>query len=415
MFNNLQDFIGAFIFFYPICASILWCISSIYFFFRRERKADEINPHEERFDMGISVIIPAHNEESCIVKTVESVLKSKYDKFEILIVDDASTDKTLSLALSLSDQYENVRVIALKQNKGKPMALNLAAAAARYEILLVMDADTLLEEDAMAYMAIHFKYGPRVGAVTGNPRVRNRNSLIEKIQVAEYCAIIGMIKRAQRILGKLFTVSGAIVAFRKSAIFDVGLWDIDMITDDINITWKLEKRFWDIRYETQALCWTEVPNSLTSLWKQRLRWAQGGCEVIFKHFNIWTDIRQRRFWPVYIEYFISILWAYTFILSLLGAFLPIFIPDIPINFSWMNGWYGFFLTIMCFIQFFIAISMDSMYEKNLWKYMFYTVIYAIIYWFIIVLTILVELPKFFFCGKSKVATWNSPARKIKEG
>ena len=96
--------------------------------------------------------------------------------------------------------------------------------------------------------------------------------MLEKIQVAEYSSIIGLIKRSQRILGKVFTVSGAIVAFRKCAVFDVGLWDADMITDDINITWKLEKRFWDIRYETQALCWTMVPHSLKNLWKQRLRW-----------------------------------------------------------------------------------------------------------------------------------------------
>ena len=295
-YNNLAVYIGIFIFAYPICASILWCISSIYFYVRREKYAEKIDPYKEKFDFGISVLVPAHNEESSIVQTVQSILSSKYDKFEVLIIDDASEDKTLELSLALSKKHENVRVISLRENKGKPTALNIGAAAAKYEILLVMDADTLLEEDAMAYMALHFKRGPRVGAVTGNPRVRNRNTLIEKIQVIEYSAIIGMIKRSQRILGKIFTVSGAIVAFRKSAVFDVGLWDIDMITDDINITWKLEKRFWDIRYETQALCWTEVPSTLSSLWKQRLRWAQGGCEVLFKHMNIWSDFRQRRFW-----------------------------------------------------------------------------------------------------------------------
>ena len=121
------------------------------------------------------------------------------------------------------------------------------------------------------------------------------------------------------------------------------------------------------------------------------------------------------FWPVYIEYFVSILWAYTFIFSLIGAFLPIVIPNMPMNFLWMHGWYGFFLTTMCLCQFLLAVYLDSMYEKNLFKYMFYAVIYAIIYWFIIVLTTLVAMPKTILGKRADVAVWSSPIRENKEG
>lgn len=411
--RELYDLIGTFVFIYPICMSILWCIGAIYFYFRRERASVKINPYEGDLNLGVSVIIPAHNETKHIEETVMSVLKTKYPKYEIIVIDDASTDDTFEKVSDLVRKYKQVRTIHLKQNKGKAVGLSMGAVAAKYEILLVIDADCILEPDAIAYMVRHFKYGPRVGAVTGNPRVRNRITLLEKIQTAEYSSIIGLIKRAQRILGKVFTVSGAVSAFRKSAVFDVGLWDADMITDDINITWKLEKRFWDIRYETQALCWTMVPHSLKNLWKQRLRWAQGGCEVLLKHMNVWKDIRNRRFWPVYLEYFISGFWAYAFVFSLCLAIISVFITDLGIDLQWMVGWLGFLLTIMCLIQFALAFFMDSLYEKGLMKYLIFIVWYAVMYWLLITLTMCVAFPKVLFRKKeaNRVAVWSSPKRK----
>ncbi|MGV2687283.1 glycosyltransferase, partial [Clostridium perfringens] len=120
-------------------------------------------------------------------------------------------------------------------------------------------------------------------------------------------SIIGSIKRTQRILGKVMTVSGVIVAFRKKALMDVGMWDRDMITEDIAISWKLQKRFWDIRYEPRALCWMLVPETLKGIWKQRVRWSQGGQEVVLRHWDIFKDWRQRRLWPIYIEQILSII------------------------------------------------------------------------------------------------------------
>ena len=413
--RDICIFIGMFVFIYPISMSILWCIGSLYFYFRRERQSLNIDPYKDPFGIqdGISIMIPAHNETEHIEETVLSVLKTRYPIYEIIIIDDCSTDDTPIKIDKLARTYDNVRAIHLKQNKGKAAALNVGALAARYDILMVIDADAILEPDAMAYMARHFKYGPRVGAVTGNPRVRNRTTLLEKLQVAEYSSIIGIIKRTQRILGKIFTISGVMAAFRKSAIFDVGLWDPDMITDDINITWKLEKRFWDIRYETQALCWTIVPHSLKGLWNQRLRWAQGGCEVLLRHLNVWKDIRNRRFWPVYIEYFLSGLWAYTFVFSLIIAIISLFYPIFGIDFRWMAGWLGFMLTCMCLIQFMLAFFMDSIYEKGLYKYIFFIIWYAVIYWLLTAFTMFVAVPKAIFArkGKQHAAVWNSPQRK----
>src|SRR3546814_5898602 len=116
----------------------------------------------------------------------------------------------------------------------------------------------------------------RVGAVTGNPRIRNRSSLLGQGQVGEFASIIGLIKRTQRVYGRIFTVSGVVAAFRRRALDHVGYWSLDMITEDIDISWKLQRDHWTIFYEPRALCWILMPETLRGLWRQRLRWAQGG-------------------------------------------------------------------------------------------------------------------------------------------
>lgn len=144
----------------------------------------------------------------------------------------------------------------------KAIALKTGAAAAKSEYLVCIDGDALLDRDAAAYIVEPMLYNPRVGAVTGNPRIRTRSTLVGKIQVGEYSSIIGLIKRTQRIYGNVFTVSGVIAAFRRSALAEVGYWSDDMITEDIDISWKLQLNQWAIFYEPRALCWILMPETL---------------------------------------------------------------------------------------------------------------------------------------------------------
>ncbi len=151
------------------------------------------------------------------------------------------------------------------------------------EFLICIDGDALLGPEALAWMMRHFLDNPKVGAVTGNPRIRTRSTLLGKIQVGEFSAIVGMIKRAQRVYGRIFTISGVIAGFRKSALHSVGYWSNDMVTEDIDISWKLQLDGWSIRFEPNALCWVLMPETLKGLWKQRLRWSQGGAEVLLRY------------------------------------------------------------------------------------------------------------------------------------
>lgn len=148
-----------------------------------------------------------------------------------------------------------------------------------------IDADTIIDDAAPYFMIDNFRHAPNLGAVTGNPRIRNKSSILGKIQTVEYASIIGSIKRAQTLNGYVNTISGVFTLFRKSALEAVGYWDDDMITEDIAVTWKFHMHHYEIRYEPRALCWMLVPETFTGIWKQRLRWAQGGHEVVLREFK----------------------------------------------------------------------------------------------------------------------------------
>ena len=186
----------------------------IIFSLRREGNTD---PGLEYFPL-FTVIVPGHNEEQVIEETVLNLKDLNYPNYEVIVVNDgqlgchAGDPRRL-----LTENASWLRIIHLEPNSGKSKALNAAILVSRGEFMLTIDADCLVDKDVLQWMAVHLVNFPRVGAVTGNPRVRNRTSLLAKIQVGEYSNIIGLIKRTQRILGKVLTASGVIAAYRRSA------------------------------------------------------------------------------------------------------------------------------------------------------------------------------------------------------
>jgi biofilm PGA synthesis N-glycosyltransferase PgaC len=225
----------------------------------------------------------AHNEEKVIGSTVSHLFQLDYPCYEVIVVDDGSTDNTAAILREMAAAEPRLRLVRLLNNMGKAVALNAGVRAARHEIIVTIDADSYLDKEALRWLVRHFTRNPRTGAVTGNPRVLNRTSLLARIQTAEYSSIIGMIKRTQSIWGRLMTVSGVLAAYRLAALVDVNFWSTDSVTEDIDITWKLQRRSWEVHYEPRALVWVLVPETLRGLWKQRLRWSRGGIEVLRKN------------------------------------------------------------------------------------------------------------------------------------
>jgi len=405
-----------FSFYYPLLMTYVWMIGAVYYFFYRERveRRPFYDPPELSEPVGVTFIVPCHNEGENVRETIVALLKQDYPEFEVIAINDASTDRTGEILEEMADLTDRLRVIHFETNQGKALGLRAGALAANNEILICIDGDAILERHAARWLAWHFIQGPRVGAVTGNPRVRNGTTLLGKIQVGEFSSIIGLIKRAQRIYGRIFTVSGVVAAFRRSALHRVGYWSLDMVTEDIDISWKLQMDYWDIRYEPHALCWILMPETLRGLWKQRLRWAQGGNEVLLRYAGNLRYWPRRRMWPVYIEYLTSIIWGYsmlTVILLYMAGQMVMLPPGFRVE-SIIPTWPGVVLGLACLLQFAISFALDTRYEKCLFKYYFVMIWYPLAFWLINMCTTVVALPKAIAKKRGERARWKTDDRGI---
>ena len=409
-----------FVFYYPIIMSFVWMFGGICFYWRRERGRDK-NPPILTHKPLVSVFIPAHNEERDIADAVHSIFANHYKNLEVIVINDASTDNTQQVLESLMDEYPSLKILHMEKNLGKANGLNLAFAMSHGEIIVTLDADSMLDEHAIEWAVWHFNNFPRVGAVTGNPKVRNRTSLLAKIQTAEYASVIGLIKRTQRIIGKVMTVSGVVAAWRRTAIINAGMWSNTAITDDIEMTWKMETKFWDIRYEPNMVCWMLVPETLKGIWVQRKRWAQGGVEVIRTHIDVWCHYKERRIWPIYLDYFLGIFWAYSFVIcgilwfarllfDFTGSSYAAMLPDLG---NPLISWKGSLISLVCLLQFFVSILIDSRYDKSLLKIYFWVIWYPVVYWIFNALSAVVATPVGLKRDMTTTAVWVSPDRGIK--
>ena len=406
----MLDIISKYVFYYPLIMSISWIVGGIIFYNRIEKK----EPMALIDTPLVSILVPCYNEAETIEYTLEKLDKLNYPNYEIIAINDGSKDDTENILMRLNEKYVKLRVIQLNTNAGKANALHLGLVASRGEYLLGVDADSYIDTEALRYMIPHFitpKYGERVGAVTGNPRVRNRTTLLAKIQLAEFSSVIGLIKRSQRLLGKVMTVSGVVVLFRKKALVDCGLWDRDMITEDIGVTWKLQKRFWDVRYEPRAICWMLVPETLKGLWQQRVRWAQGGLEVMLRHYDVFSSWNYRRIYPIYFDQVLSVLWAVAWFTVTVLRIIYVYRGE---QSFFEYSWQGQYLALLCLVQFAVAMKLDNKHDEKLLRYYIWAVWYPVFYWYFNALVILRAIPKALKNRNrnGKFATWESPDRGV---
>jgi len=409
-----------FAFYYPLFMSYLWMTGAAYYFFYWERLDTRSldDPPAPAGTPDVSFIVPCHNEGKNVRETIDALLDQDYPGFEVIAINDASTDDTGAILEEMAGESDRLRVIHLETNQGKAMGLRVGAIAAKNEILVCIDGDAILERHAARWLVLPFLNSPRVGAVTGNPRVRNRTTLLAKIQVGEFSSIIGLIKRAQRIYGRVFTVSGVVAAFRRSALHSVGYWNLDMVTEDIDISWSLQLNRWDVRYEPNALCYILMPETLQGLWRQRVRWAQGGIEVLIRHFPELLSWRARRMWLVAFELLISEFWAYVMAMIFITWILGLYI-DLPQQLqvsTVLPGWPGVILGVTCLIQFGLSLIIDSRYEsRQLGRFYYWIIWYPMAYWVIHAAASVFAVPRAIFKRRGTRAIWVSPDRGIRPG
>lgn len=230
---------------------------------------------------SIAVIVPAYNEEKVICDSIASLLRSRGADFDIIVVDDGSTDGTYDAVQKTFGDHPRVKSYR-KPNGGKASALNWAVERTEAEVFVAIDADTRLDPDAVAALVRHFA-DPSVGAVAGAVYVGNPSRLLTRFQSLEYITSQNLDRRALELVNGIIVVPGAIGAWRRAAVVEVGGYDTDTLAEDADLTLKLERAHWKVLHEPRAFAQTEAPETVGQFIKQRFRWMFGTLQVACKH------------------------------------------------------------------------------------------------------------------------------------
>lgn len=304
--------ISLLLFLFVVMTRYLLIIFLSYFHHSREQ-AEDIDYNYPM--LKISILVPAYNEGPMIGKSVESLLEQNYANYEIIVIDDGSRDETLAVASKYAGtqrgRYGPVEVKVLTQvNRGKSHALNHGASVATGEIVVCMDGDSKLAPDTLLMAVRHF-VDPEIAGVAGNVKVVNRVNLLSRLQALEYIEGLNLARRAQAYLKSVSIIPGPIGLFRRTALLEIGGWESDTFAEDCDLTLKLITAGYKIDYEPQAISFTEAPEHLLQLLKQRYRWTRGILQSLRKHraflFNpkkgwrvlmtMWQMIFESILWP----------------------------------------------------------------------------------------------------------------------
>jgi len=240
----------------------------------------------------VSVLIPAYDEERVIERSVRGVLGSENVQVEIIVIDDGSKDRTSEIVETVFAKEPRVHLIKL-DNGGKARALNHGLALAKSEIVVALDADTQFEPSTIARLARWFAGDERLAAVAGNAKVGNRINIVTKWQALEYITAQNLERRALARLGAMTVVPGAVGAWRKQAIAEVGGYPPATLAEDQDLTIAVQRAGWHVAYDQSAVAWTEAPQSLRQLARQRFRWAFGTIQCVWKHKGVMATGRPR--------------------------------------------------------------------------------------------------------------------------
>lgn len=276
---------GYFLFYLFMMAIILSILRMIFMIILAsiQRKKDKkvINLAGIKFEKGVSVIIPAYNEEVNCVRTVNSMLSQDYPILEVIFVDDGSKDNTYHKIAETFNGNSKVRVFT-KPNGGKASALNYGILQAQYEYLVCVDADTQLKSDAIKWLMSKFEEG-KVDAVAGNVKVGNEVNMLTKWQSIEYITSQNFDRRAFDLLNCITVIPGAIGAFRKEALVASGGFTTDTLAEDCDLTMRLLRNGYVVRNSIEAISYTEAPETVSQFFKQRFRWSFGVMQCFWKH------------------------------------------------------------------------------------------------------------------------------------
>ncbi|WP_268913664.1 glycosyltransferase [Lentilactobacillus sp. SPB1-3] len=413
---------------YPILGAFFWFWGAI--MYRILNRDDQsVKSIDEDYEPLITIMIPAHNEEIMIEHTLNYLLNDlnyllndlNYSNYEILVMDDGSTDDTPKTLAEIQTRYDNLRVIRIDDNKGKAHAFNVGMFFAKGEYILSNDADTLPEPDALKKYMGYFTHDSDINtaAVTANMDVQNRTTILGKSQTVEFSSIVGIIKRSQSAINNsMYAYSGANTMYKKAALFEVGGFRQDRATEDISIAWDQHLKGTVPKFAPEIMFNMTVPEKIGELFRQRSRWAKGGTEVWLTNIMAFIrhPIKNKYQFTMFLDSTLSILWSFFFVISTL-VFIAIIGKLLIIGSYQHILMYLMFSCVMIVsesiaggLQLLTALILDFNGAKM--KYWIFAPIYTLIYWIINPLTLVWTFPGAVktILGRGS-GTWVSPERK----
>lgn len=253
----------------------------ISFLYRILKKKEKYNTFHK-----FSIIIPAYNEEVTISSCIKSMLNLNYPNYEVIVIDDGSSDNTFTEA----SKFIESRVKVIKQkNSGKPGAVNTGIKHASGDIVITVDADSKLDPDALKWLAVRFSKNPRLGAVAGNVKIDKPAGLLKILQSLEYTTAINLGRKSQSLFHCVMIVPGAIAALKTKVLEEVGGFPVDTFAEDFDITMKILEAGYHVEYESRAIAFTQAPESIEDLLKQRRRWYRGMTQVLAKYQKMYLN------------------------------------------------------------------------------------------------------------------------------
>ena len=286
----------------------------------------------------VSIIVPVYNEGKVLHDSIQSLLELDYMNYEIIIVNDGSTDDTAAVGETLVGYQKGVSGLVKvslinKPNGGKAKALNAGIQYSEAQFVLCMDGDSQLSANTLRLAVRHF-IDPAVGAVAGNVKVQNRKRMLTDLQALEYLEGLNMARSAQGFLQMVNIIPGPIGVFRKTTLRDAGFYSSDTFAEDADVTLKILSAGWKIVYEPNAIAYTEAPITVYQLLKQRYRWTRGILQAIRKHrkylfnptvnFNntllLWSMFYEALVWPV-MNIFVNLYFIIVALLYGLSSFI----------------------------------------------------------------------------------------------
>lgn len=311
--------------------NIFLSIGGFLYIIRLNRKDGHI-PLEE-YPM-VSVMVPAHNESIVIRKTMEALLKFDYpqDRYEIIVINDNSTDNSAQVLKEIQYSHPDNKIIVINTDnkvggKGKSNALNIALSVAKGTVIAIYDADNTPERQALKILVENLMADDKLGAVIGKFRTRNKNaSLLTRFVNIETLAYQCMNQAGRYFFFKLCTIPGTNYVIRRELIDKMGGWDVNALAEDTEISFRLYRMGYYIKFMPLAVTWEQEPQILRQWFKQRTRWVKGNLYVLKSNFKYAFDREAGRmrldvvyYAFVYLLMFTSLIFSDTiFILGILG-------------------------------------------------------------------------------------------------